>query len=64
MNDAGMDDMNDSQGTIGPILFLDHADSDHVHLAALFISPKGVQPPPIRVGDAEAPAGMLADIAP
>ena len=53
--------MNDSQGTIGPILFLDHADRDHVHLAALFISPKGVRPPPIRVGDAEAPARMLAE---
>ena len=48
--------MSDSQGIIGPILFLDRAEGEHVHLAALFITPKGVRPAAIRVGAAEAPA--------
>lgn len=53
--------MSDSQGIIGPILFLDRAEGEHVHLAALFITPKGVRPAAIRVGAAEAPAGLLAE---
>ena len=56
-----MGEMSDHQGMIGPILFLDRAGDTHVHLAALFIAPKGVRPPAIRVGADAAPAGLLAE---
>lgn len=66
MKDAGTGGMSDSQdietrGTIGPILFLDRADDARVHLAALFISPRGEQPAPVTAEGREAPAEKLAE---
>ncbi|WP_277018238.1 alkaline phosphatase D family protein [Paracoccus hibiscisoli] len=43
--------------TIGPVLFLDDIDGDHIRLSALFITPAGeAPPPPLLLEDEVAPA--------
>ncbi|MDB6454490.1 alkaline phosphatase D family protein [Falsirhodobacter sp. 20TX0035] len=47
--------------TLGPVLFLDAATPDGLHLAALFLGPKGQQPPPVVTEDGTSPALPIAD---
>ncbi|WP_435170033.1 alkaline phosphatase D family protein [Falsirhodobacter sp. 1013] len=46
---------------LGPVLFLDAVAPDGVHLAALFLAPKGQQPPPVEVGGTFLPAVPIAE---
>ncbi|NIY72752.1 alkaline phosphatase family protein [Marivivens donghaensis] len=46
---------------IGPILFLDDIDDTSIKIAALFIAPRGVSVPQVRVDGASLPAGRLAE---
>jgi len=57
------DQMTDPAKTIGPILYLDHVAGDLVHLAALFIAPRGAAVPPVEAAGALFPAKPLAEYA-
>ncbi|WP_172327137.1 alkaline phosphatase D family protein [Mangrovicoccus sp. HB161399] len=52
--------MTSGTGVSGPILFLDAAEGETLHLAALFIAPSGTVPGDIRAGDAAAAPVLLA----
>ena len=45
----------------GPILFLDDIDDTSIKIAALFIAPRGVSVPQVRVDGVSLPAGRLAE---
>ena len=45
----------------GPILFVDDIDDTSIKLAALFIAPRGVSVPQVRVDGVSLPAGRLAE---
>ncbi|WP_227270662.1 alkaline phosphatase D family protein [Roseobacter weihaiensis] len=47
---------------LGPFLTLDAADSDRMHLAAVFVAPQGVTVPAVQVQDVDYPAVRLAQI--
>ncbi|MDS9470029.1 alkaline phosphatase D family protein [Paracoccus sp. MBLB3053] len=58
---ADKEKMSESAKMIGPILFLDHVDAELVHLAALFIAPKGVTVPAVEVNGVRVQPGQLAE---
>lgn len=53
--------MNKAETITGPILFLDHIEGSELHLAALFIAPKGMSLPAIRCAAGEVAVTPLAE---
>ncbi|MTH79029.1 alkaline phosphatase D family protein [Paracoccus aestuariivivens] len=53
--------MTRTAAPIGPILFLDHVEDEQAHLAALFILPKGSQPPVLTTTSGAVSGHPLAE---
>lgn len=62
MPSAGADDsMTAQESTVGPLLFLDDVQEGALHLAALFIAPRGVSVPPVEIGTERAEPAAIAE---